>query len=288
MVIRREGSYQTGFRYFKGDNEINDDIEIEKLKSYKIPPAYQDVKFILTKKIIAYGFDSKGRKQVIYQPSYIKKQHDKKYKKIASSIKTFEKIKRKIAHDLKKSDGKNKELAIIITLILNCGFRIGNKKYEKENNSFGLTTLKFSHIKFESNKIVIDFIGKKKVRNTAFCKNKYIYDYLYNKYLMTKNANNISSSYVFSYNNKSISSNDVNQYLKSIDSDKKITSKDLRTWNANYLFIKYFDEYKKIARNPIKKAIENVAEKLHNTYSICKKSYIDPKVIKFAETQIKK
>ena len=29
----------------------------------------------------------------------------------------------------------------------------------------------------------------------------------------------------------------------------------------------------------IKKAIEMVAEKLHNSYSICKKSYIDPKII---------
>jgi DNA topoisomerase IB len=29
----------------------------------------------------------------------------------------------------------------------------------------------------------------------------------------------------------------------------------------------------------IKRAIEMVAEKLHNSYSICKKSYIDPKII---------
>ena len=28
-----------------------------------------------------------------------------------------------------------------------------------------------------------------------------------------------------------------------------------------------------------KKAIEMVAEKLHNTYSVCKKSYIDPEII---------
>ena len=29
----------------------------------------------------------------------------------------------------------------------------------------------------------------------------------------------------------------------------------------------------------IKNAIEMVAKKLHNTYSICKKSYIDPEII---------
>jgi len=31
-----------------------------------------------------------------------------------------------------------------------------------------------------------------------------------------------------------------------------------------------------------------VAEKLHNTYSICKKSYIDPEIILNAEKQINK
>jgi DNA topoisomerase IB len=40
-------------------------------------------------------------------------------------------------------------------------------------------------------------------------------------------------------------------------------------------------------KKDIKKAIELVAEKLHNTYSICKKSYIDPEIIANAEKQIK-
>jgi DNA topoisomerase-1 len=62
-----------------------------------------------------------------------------------------------------------------------------------------------------------------------------------------------------------------------------ITTKDLRTWNANILFISYFKKLR-ISDNTniekdIKKAIEMVADKLHNSYSICKKSYIDPEII---------
>ena len=34
-----------------------------------------------------------------------------------------------------------------------------------------------------------------------------------------------------------------------------------------------------IAKNPVKKAIEKVATKLHNTYNICIKSYINPILI---------
>ena len=43
----------------------------------------------------------------------------------------------------------------------------------------------------------------------------------------------------------------------------------------------------RIINKDVKKAIEMVAEKLHNSYSICKKSYIDPKIIENAIKEIK-
>ena len=41
-------------------------------------------------------------------------------------------------------------------------------------------------------------------------------------------------------------------------------------------------------KNPIKKSIEDTALKLHNTYAVCKKNYIDPEIIKMAESQLNK
>jgi DNA topoisomerase-1 len=284
-MIRREGDYKSGFKYYKNNIEIKDKAEIECIRELKIPPAYQNVVIVNTRKIVAYGYDSKGRKQVLYQPAFVKKQNEKKFKKIFASMETFEKLKDIVEHDMKnKKDIKRKEIAIIIHLIFTCGFRIGNKKYEKENNSVGLTTLKFSHMQFAKNKIHIDFIGKKGVRNIAICHNKMIYKYLHDKAEKFK-----ETDYVFSYSSKNITSADVNEYLRAVDEDMKITSKDLRTWNANYLFMKFFKEIlegDEKLRNPVKKAIEMVANKLHNTYSICKKSYIDPKVVKYAEKMI--
>lgn len=308
MKINRVGNYNTGFKYYKNKKEITNEDDIEKIRLLKIPPAYENVTIINNKKIIAYGYDSKNRKQVLYNPSFIAKQNAKKYNKIAASVNIFTKLKKKIAADLNSGDEKIKAIAIIITLILTCGFRIGNKKYEKENNSVGLTTLKYKHLKFENNKCLIDFIGKKGVRNTAYCDNSKIYEYLHNKYKQSA-----GEDYVFTYGDgdaKIITSNDVNEYLKinsnlySKDDSIVITTKDLRTWNANTLFIIYYkklrkrkdagaagsgDEGKRDKENKkdIKRAIEMVAEKLHNTYSICKKSYIDPEIIANAEKQIK-
>jgi DNA topoisomerase-1 len=326
--ITRIGTYKTGFKYYKNKVEITNADDIEKIKLLKIPPAYENVSILNDKKIIAFGYDSKNRKQVLYQSAFIAKQTAKKYNKISASIKFFSKLKKKIAADLGSGSGSNDEktlvIAIIITLILTCGFRIGNKKYEKDNNSVGLTTLKYSHLKFENNgtlgaanTLLIDFLGKKGVRNVAECDNKIIYEYLYNKYASGASK----EDYVFTFDGgKVITSADVNEYLKVISNKYSgkgaepiiITTKDLRTWNANMLFLTYYKKLRKSrdrgsrkeagdARNAvaakdalasadaavdeksinkdIKAAIEMVAQKLHNSYSICRKSYIDPKII---------
>lgn len=42
-MIRREGDYKSGFKYFKNKIEITDKTEIEQIKALKIPPAYQNV-----------------------------------------------------------------------------------------------------------------------------------------------------------------------------------------------------------------------------------------------------
>lgn len=321
MKIHRLGTYATGFKYYKNKIEITNNDEIEKIKLLKIPPAYDNVTIINNPKIIAFGYDSKNRKQVLYNPKFIAKQNAKKYDKISASIKFFSKLKKKIATDLgggsssgSGGDEKTLAIAVILTLIFTCGFRIGNKKYEKENNSVGLTTLKYKHLKFEkNNKILIDFIGKKGVRNIATCDNLKIYDYLNTKFKNVATAATTAATatakmedYIFSYgaeNSKVITSSDVNEYLRTISKryskDIIITTKDLRTWNANMLFLTFFKKLRKarrgeenrdtekIVNKDVKRAIEMVAEKLHNSYSICKKSYIDPKIIENAIKEIK-
>jgi len=283
MKVQRIGTYKTGFKYFNKNNEITDEKQLDFFKSLKIPPAYDSVTIINGKKIIAFGYDSKNRKQVIYHPKFILSQNNIKFQKIKKSIKYFSGLKRKIKKDINGHD-INKIYAIIITLIIDCGFRIGNKKYEIDNNSYGLTTLKKKHIFIENKFIKIDFIGKKNVRNVAICKNKEIYNFFFNR---IKDIGD--DEYIFKHNDKTITSNDVNKYLYNFYKkfNLKITTKDLRTLNANTLFMKFF--YKNINyKNPIKKSIEDTALKLHNTYAVCKKNYIDPNIIIFAENQLNK
>ena len=283
MKVQRIGTYKTGFKYFNKNTEIIAEKQLEFIKSLKIPPAYDNVTIINGKKIIAYGYDSKNRKQVIYHPKFILSQNNIKFQKIKNSIKYFSRLKRKIKKDINGYD-IDKICAIIINLIIDCGFRIGNKKYEIDNNSYGLTTLKKKHILIENTFIKIDFIGKKNVRNVAICKNKEIY-----KFFFDRLEDIGDDEYIFKHNDKTITSNDVNKYLYNFYKkfNLKITTKDLRTLNANTLFMKFF-KLNIGAKNPIKKSIEETALKLHNTYAVCKKNYIDPEIIKMAESQLNK
>lgn len=263
MIYKRLGDYKTGFTYIFANNKKISNVKIlDYIKSLKIPPAYLNVHINDNpkSKILAYGYDSKGRKQVMYNKEFIETQSKDKFKRYMRLRKSIKKINKQLDIDINGNDIKKKEIAIIIKLIITCGFRIGNTKYLKENNSYGLTTIEYKHLTFKDNLIEIEFIGKKGVLNKSICEDKIIYDYLL--------ANKNTRTTVFSCN-----SNDVNEYLKTLN--KEITSKDLRTWNANELFLKFMKK-----TNKITDAIKMVADKLHNTPNVCKKNYIDPVLIK--------
>ncbi len=289
-MIYRIGDYRTADTAFSYENSsrqpITDHEILDWIKSLRIPPAYRNVQIIDYKKrnskILAFGFDSKGRKQYIYNPKFVSKMSMKKYKKILQLDRDgiFEDIMHQVLDDMCVSNhGKKKEIAMILYLIITCGFRVGNRNYEKLHGSYGISTIKFKHLSFDKNgKINIEFIGKKGVINQSSCNHKVIY-----KYLMTKRKRSDLDDSVFA----EISSVDVNNYLKTIHPD--VTTKDLRTWNANMLFKKYVKEaVADGVRNPVKVSIEKVAEQLHNTLSVCKKNYIDPHVIETVSRKIKK
>jgi|SaaInlV_125m_DNA_1040241.scaffolds.fasta_scaffold14122_1 DNA topoisomerase I len=233
------------------------------------------------KKVVGIRVDKKGRKHNIYNPKFVEKQSLKKYEKIMKNHKIFHQIREQIKKDMSSKDIrslKTKEIAIILYLMIECGFRIGNKKYEKEYNSHGISTIQFKHVKFANGNLVIDFIGKKGVRNTSMCNNEYL-----NKYFKNKKRKSKIDDYVFT----KATSDDVNDYLKKFDAS--ITSKDLRTWTANLWFIEYaLKEHKNGTKNIVKNAIDQTSQRLHNTPAICKKSYIDSKVVNMILNKLNK
>jgi|TARA_B100001094_G_scaffold283080_1_gene295588 DNA topoisomerase-1 len=274
--------------YHKEGKEIKDKDYIQKIiDGIYISPAYDNVKINIKKgKVRAIGYDTEGRPQYIYNKKFIEKQKDKKFDHMSAFGKKFSKINKQINEDLYSTrDSKEKQVAIILKLIMECQFRIGNEKYSKKYKSYGTTTLENKHIKVKRNSLIIDFIGKKKVRNTCTVKNKKVI-----KNLKEKKRTLRKNDRIFSYRKGdkyfNIQSSDVNNYLKQFGD---FSAKNFRTWGANIEFIVQilknckdcnFPITKKENQNILKKSIQKVAKKLHNTESVCKSNYLDPELIK--------
>ena len=276
--------------YDKKGNELLDKKYIDEIiEGIYIPPAYNHVKISLHKnaKVRAIGYDLKCRPQYIYNKSYIDKQSDKKFNHMKTIGKKFSKINKQINRDLNSNiDSKDKQIALILKLIMECHFRVGNDKYLKDNKSYGTTTLKKKHLSFNNKSVTIDFIGKKSVRNTCTVRNKRLV-----KELTTLRKKTQKNDRVFTYKKgrqyHSIRSSDVNKYLKQFGKD--ITTKNFRTWGANIEFIIQIiknskecqPDTKKNIENIIKTSIKEVAFKLHNTPGVCRSNYLDPELIKY-------
>lgn len=232
------------------------------------------------KKLIDIKYSPNGKKIYIYNPEFVASQSKKKFEKVLKQHSLFKKIQKCIKNDIKSNDIRKKETAIVLYLIIHCGFRVGNKRYEKQprGGTYGISTIKYKHItNICDTSVEFDFIGKKGVRNIGRCKNKYIC-----KYLSNKKKNHTSKDYVFPL----ITSQVVNDYLKRFD--EELSSKDLRTWVANILFVKHAVIcIKTKCKNPIKTAIVKVSEQLHNTPAVCKKNYIDVNIINYIDKKLK-
>lgn len=276
IISQRNNKYKYKY-YDKNNNIIPNKKAISLIPSIYIPPAYDNVEISLNpkSKILAIGEDNKNRKQYIYHKNIIKKNSNKKFYKLIELGKIYPKIIKKINKDSKQSeDPKLKHIATIIRIIIDCNFRVGNKIYEKENKSYGVTTLKIKHFTFNKNNIVIKFNGKKNVMNKCKLTHKQTIKNI-KHFKKDKGLNKHIFSFKDSSSIKNVNSNDINNYLQQFGN---YTSKNIRTWRANTLLIKYL-----LQILSIKDSIQKVAELLHNTPAVCKSNYLDSKLISFYE-----
>ena len=245
-----------------------------------VPPAYKNVEYTNDpdNKIYASGYDKKGRKQIIYNKWYIEENKNKRFGKILENKDVFKKILEhceKIVSLAKKFNSVEANICLMILLIIKCNFRIGNEKYYKLYKSYGVSTLEWKHMKInkKDRTFEIKFIGKKGVENCSERNDELIYNYL--KKLQKKakeNPNFQKTDRIFN-----VSSNTVNEYIKQFGD---ITAKDLRTFNANYLYITFYLEDQESDEKKRKlNALKKVAEELHNTPAVCKSNYLVPGII---------
>jgi DNA topoisomerase-1 len=264
--------------------KITDKKIIERINALRIPHVWEQVWIcpIAHGHLQATGFDSKNRKQYRYHARWQHSRNNKKFSKMLEFGKALSQLREKIDHDMEeKYLSRNKILAIVVSLLDNTLIRIGNKCYEKANNSYGLTTLRDKHVKIESGGMKISFVGKKSV-----CQEVVLTDQRLMK--LVKKCKDIPGYQLFQYYSEDgkrypVSSEDVNGYLKE-NTGIDLSAKDFRTWGGSVTALKKLleeprPETEKEVQKKIVDTVKMVASKLGNTTAVCRSYYIHPLVL---------
>lgn len=234
-----------------------------------------------TPALLMLSYDSKMRLQYKYNEYHIKASQESKIEYVKILIKNLKTAMIQLNKDLNNNNDKYTQILSLMALITyKTGIRIGKDIHFKNYNSIGLSTLMKKNLSFKSLKeCKFDFIGKKGVKYTYILNDEKLNEKLYELYKKCKT----SSEFIFKIENKKITYNDFNIYLKSIFKNDNISGKDFRTLLANVLFLNKFISNKNNISIEIKirDSVKYVAENLQNTNAVSKKSYIFTTIISY-------
>jgi DNA topoisomerase I len=281
--IRRKKA-GSGFTYIGVDGvRLTERDALQRIKSLAIPPAWTGVWIcpFANGHLQATGRDAKGRKQYRYHPRFREIRESTKYEHVVAFADELPLIREKVSEDMSlRGLPRQKVLATVVHLLETTLIRVGNDDYAKQNNSYGLTTLKNRHVAVDGHEVRFRFTGKRKqwslrVRDRRVAK-------------IIRACQDLPGQELIQYVDeegvcRDVTSADVNDYLKEI-TGKDITAKDFRTWAGTVLAamtlseLESFDSAAQAKRN-LRNAIEKVSSRLGNTPTICRKCYVHPEIL---------
>jgi DNA topoisomerase IB len=276
-----------GFRYLTPQNQpLASQKELKRIAALAIPPAYRDVWITLQTRghLQATGRDARGRKQYRYHAEWRRLRDSAKFDRMVAFGEGLARLRRIVRRDLGLPGlPRAKVLAVIVRLLDATRVRIGNSEYARDNNSFGLTTLRDRHVRFiRDGRAVLNFRGKGGVQHEILINDRRIVQ-------IVRRCQELPGQHLFQYVNDdgqrcAVDSGQVNDYLRSAMGDD-FTAKDFRTWGATLHAITLLactalpdPPSERAFKSAILDVVRRVALQLRNTPAVCRKSYINPAV----------
>jgi DNA topoisomerase-1 len=245
----------------------------------RIPPKWKNVRVDPTPgaKVVAIGYDEKGREQRLYSLEHTLSAKDTKFQRVRKLIARRDFVEAEIELDIKnRLRTEWREAAIVAYLILETGIRPGSNADTKgDYTAYGATTLLMTHVKvMQSGRVWLKFRGKKGVDQKVLVTNPWLVEELRRR----KRSTTSWTAKVFN-----CSASRLNLYFQQLG-DGEFSAKDLRTMKGTMMADELLGKRrvpqqvtkrKKIVRT----AIREVAAALGNTPAVAKASYVDPKVL---------
>jgi DNA topoisomerase-1 len=282
--IRRERT-RSGFRYLDArGHAIADERQLARIRSLAVPPAYEDVWICPSPlgHLQATGRDARGRKQYRYHKRWRVVRDKAKYEHSISFARALPALRRRIAKDLAGAGlTREKVLATIARLLDTTLVRIGNEAYARENESFGLTTLRAKHVRQSKSGLKLRFRGKSGIEHSVDVTDRRLA-------AIIRRCRDLPGQELFAYedgdgNAVPVVSDDLNAYLRNA-MDGDFTAKDFRTWHGSVLCaLELAGSGEAVTaterRTATVAAIAAVAGRLRNTPAVCRTCYVHPAIV---------
>ncbi|MEQ6249945.1 DNA topoisomerase IB [Sulfitobacter sp. HNIBRBA3233] len=277
IARRRHGR---GFTYIAPDGTtIARGPERSRLEALAVPPAYENVWMcpLPNGHLQATGRDARQRKQYRYHAQWAEAQARTKFDGLTDFAHALPRLRARLKRDLEEDAGaRTFALAAATTLIDRTAIRVGNPDYTRDNGSYGAVTLKQKQITLEDDGIRMAYTAKggKRVR-------RHLRDRTLGR-LLHKLGDLPGAELLVWVDDEgeaqTIGSGALNAYIAEAAQDESITAKTFRTWTGS---VAAFEVAERGAAT-IKSMAEAAAERLSNTATVARNSYIHPDVIDLA------
>jgi DNA topoisomerase IB len=265
---------------------VRDDATLDRIRSLAIPPAWEDVWICPDERghLQAVGTDGAGRKQYLYHEAWRARRDRQKFDRVLRLARRLPAMRKVCDRDLSSSRlTRERALAGAVRLLDLGFFRIGSEAYTEENGSYGLATLRRSHVRVTRDEVRFDFSAKGGQRRIQTIQDPALAR-LTRALLGRKGGGRELLAFREGKAWRDVRSEDVNAYLKDL-ADEEVSAKDFRTWHATVLTAALLASEEEgltsvtSRKRVVSSAVKEVAASLGNTPAVCRASYIDPRVI---------
>jgi DNA topoisomerase I len=278
---RKQGK---GFTYVGPGKSRLSDEDRARCAALVIPPAWTDVWICRTSDghLQATGRDARGRKQYRYHSEWSQLRQMIKYDRLRAFGEALPAIRERIDADLAlRGVPREKVLATVLALMARTMIRIGNAEYARDNESFGLTTMRRDHVEIDGATVRFRF----KAKSGKWCETD-LSDRRLSR--IVRQIQELRGQELFAYTDdagvvRDVRSEDVNRYLAEIGG-QTFTAKDLRTWGGTVRAFRALREAgpcddPRTRKRTVTACIRDVAARLGNTPAVCRTYYVHPVVL---------
>ncbi len=276
-----------GFSYRDPDGKtVTDPAVRQRLEDLVIPPAWDDVWISPYDNghILATGIDGAGRRQYMYHPGWRERMDRIKYDRALALAESLPSARRMVTQDLRRPEpDRQRALAAAFRMLDQGSLRVGSERYATEHGSRGLSTLLCAHAHVSGDDIELDFPGKSGQEWSSSIHDPDLATVIAGMKRRGPNARLLSFRERRGAEWEPLSAEDINAYVKE-RAGEEFTAKDFRTLHGTVAaavdLAKTGPESSQAKRKKaVSHAVKAASEELGNTPTVCRQSYIDPRLL---------